>query len=187
MPLIVVCGVPVSGKTYRTNEIVSKLEPVLSDNHWTGINLVNDENSGIVYADYGDFTKEKEARGKIRSQAEKYVDKDSITIIDSPNYIKGFRYELWCVARAAGTNCCCIVPVGNYDECRARNTKRTGETYTRQQLDELILRWEEPDKNRRWESPLLPVLDEEEIDINVLISAISGKGNVRFQGRTKRF
>ena len=177
MPLIIVCGVPLCGKTRRTAEIISKLESVMSDHPWTGINLVNDENSGVAYSDYGDFNKEKEARGKIRSQAEKYVDADSITIIDSPNYIKGFRYELWCVARAAGTNCCCVVPVGNYNECRQRNKERSdGETYTEQQLDELITRWEEPDKNRRWESPLLPVLDEEEIDVDVLISAISGKG-----------
>ena len=68
--------------------------------------MINDSSSGVSYSDYGDFNKEKEARGKIRSQAEKFVDKDTVTIIDSPNYIKGFRYELWCVARAAGTTSC---------------------------------------------------------------------------------
>ena len=49
-------------------------------------------------------------------------------------------------------------------------------TYTKQQLDELIMRWEEPDKNRRWESPLIPVLDEESIESQTLLAAVSGKG-----------
>jgi len=180
MPLIVICGVPLCGKTLRANEIASNLRSTPEfARHWPGgIHLINDANSGVSYADYGDFNKEKEARGRIRSQAEKYVENDSVTIIDSPNYIKGFRYELWCVARAASTTCCCVVPVGNYDDCRARNKARIGEgieSYTEQQLEELILRWEEPDKNRRWESPLIPLLDEEKTDVQLIIDAIAGK------------
>ena len=130
----------------------------------------------VNYEDYGDFGKEKEARGKIRSAAEKLISPDTVTIIDSANYIKGFRYELWCVARAASTTCCCVVPVSNYDDCRKRNSERQEKTYTKQQFEELLLRWEEPDKNRRWESPLIPVLDEESIEEDILISAITGKG-----------
>ena len=38
------------------------------------------------------------------------------------------------------------------------------------------MRWEEPDKNRRWESPLIPLLDEEKIEKETLLGAISGKG-----------
>ena len=91
-------------------------------------------------------------------------------------FYEGFRYELWCIARAAGTNCCCVVTVSNYDECRKRNNSRTEKTYSEKQFDELIMRWEEPDKNRRWEKPLLPYLDEDEVDIQVFIDAISGIG-----------
>ena len=54
--------------------------------------------------------------------------------------------------------------------------ERKEESYTQKQLDELILRWEEPDKNRKWESPLIPVLDEDEIKKETLLAAVSGKG-----------
>ena len=52
MPLIVVCGVPLCGKTSRANEIVSKLRSRPEfDNHWPGgIHLINDANSGVSYA-----------------------------------------------------------------------------------------------------------------------------------------
>ncbi|CBY12496.1 unnamed protein product [Oikopleura dioica] len=179
MPLIIVCGLPCSGKTKRTEEICEILAPELEKRGWSAINVVNDDLAGVKYSDYGDFAAEKEARGRIRNQVEKYISKSSITIVDSPNYIKGFRYELWCIARAASTTCCTLVPVGNHQLCRERNIQREEDntvSYTKVQLDELIMRWEEPDKNRRWESPLIPVLDEDEIENEVLLAAISGKG-----------
>ena len=64
---------------------------------------------------------------------------------------------MWCVARAASTACITVVPVGNYAECRERNQKLS-DRLTDQQFDEMIQRWEEPDKNRKWEAPLFPLL-----------------------------
>ena len=35
----------------------------------------------------------------MRSNVEKHLDADTVVICDSLNYIKGFRYELFCQAR----------------------------------------------------------------------------------------
>ena len=113
MPLVIICGVPCSGKTKRANEIVDILTK-----RGKKYEIINDELCGIKYEDYGDFGKEKEARGKLRSELNKFISKDVFTIIDSANYIKvrfgyfsviivinkyfqGFRYELWCIGYAA--------------------------------------------------------------------------------------
>merc|ERR1711970_908704 len=92
MPLIVVCGVPCCGKTRRSVEIekILKLKG-------KKVEVINDSSCGIQYSDYGNFNKEKEARGKIRSELNKHISQQTYVIIDSPNYIKGFRYELWCI------------------------------------------------------------------------------------------
>jgi len=51
---------------------------------------------------------EKMARSKLRSNCQKYMDKDTIVILDSMNYIKGFRYELFCLMRSFKTTYCVI-------------------------------------------------------------------------------
>ena len=190
MPLVIICGVPCSGKTKRANEIVDILTK-----RGKKYEIINDELCGIKYEDYGDFGKEKEARGKLRSELNKFISKDVFTIIDSANYIKvrfgyfsviivinkyfqGFRYELWCIARAASTPCCTVVPIGSYDDCRERN--KALNRLSSVQFEEMIQRWEEPDKNRKWESPLFPILDEETIEEETFIKALEGVGKPVF-------
>lgn len=48
------------------------------------------------------------ARGAAYSRARRALGKDSFVILDGMNYIKGFRYQLWCEAKAAGTSCCVV-------------------------------------------------------------------------------
>ena len=50
-----------------------------------------------------DATKEKLTRGAIKAAVERSVTKEVTVIVDSLNYIKGYRYELYCLARAATT------------------------------------------------------------------------------------
>ena len=83
MPLIIVCGVPCSGKSKRTEEISRILEK-----RQKSVVIISDQVCGIEYKDYGNFDKEKEARGKIRSELNKSISQDTYTIIDSANYIK---------------------------------------------------------------------------------------------------
>lgn len=51
---------------------------------------------------------EKEARGAAYARARRMLGKDSFVILDGMNYIKGYRYQLWCEAKALGTTCCVV-------------------------------------------------------------------------------
>jgi protein KTI12 len=51
---------------------------------------------------------EKEARGVAYARAKRVLKRDSIVILDGMNYIKGWRYQLWCEAKAAQTSCCVV-------------------------------------------------------------------------------
>ena len=45
-------------------------------------------------------------RGLFRSHVEKNLTSKNVVILDTLNYIKGLRYELYCLARTAkSTNC----------------------------------------------------------------------------------
>jgi hypothetical protein len=57
---------------------------------------------------FTDMPREKNLRGLLRSAVDRAVSKDSIVIVDSLNNIKGYRYELWCLARAAGILYCLV-------------------------------------------------------------------------------
>jgi len=51
---------------------------------------------------------EKKSRGTLISVVERLISKDDLIIADGMNYIKGFRYQLYCIARAIGTPHCVV-------------------------------------------------------------------------------
>lgn len=55
-----------------------------------------------------DSREEKMTRGLIKATCDRNVTKSTIVICDSLNYIKGFRYELWCTSRSSGTPACVV-------------------------------------------------------------------------------
>lgn len=113
MPLVVFCGLPSSGKSQRTEE----LRRALADEGRT-VYVVDDasvlgDQDATVRA-YGDPAGEKALRAALRAAVERRLSRQDVVILDSLNYIKGFRYELYCLARAARTPLClvyCIRPV----------------------------------------------------------------------------
>lgn len=42
------------------------------------------------------------------TRARRALGKDSIVILDGMNYIKGYRYQLWCEAKECGTTSCVV-------------------------------------------------------------------------------
>lgn len=42
------------------------------------------------------------------ARAKRVLARDSIVILDGMNYIKGWRYQLWCEAKASNTTCCVV-------------------------------------------------------------------------------
>lgn len=90
MPLIIICGTPVSGKTSRTNE----LKEFFEKKHGKRVDVVSEEEAIISLgyeknSTYLDSQKEKRVRGHLKSEVIRLIGKDSVVILDGSNYIKG--------------------------------------------------------------------------------------------------
>lgn len=73
---------------------------------------------------YTSAKEEKTARAEEFSAIKRALSKDVIVIADGLNYIKGYRYQIWCEAKAAGTRCCVVHVAAREDECKAWNNER---------------------------------------------------------------
>lgn len=118
MPLIMMTGFPSSGKTRWAQHIKATFEDKIktsTDPRVSKLNivLINDESLGIDKSDYAQANWEKAARGLLFSAVERYLGKECLVICDGLNYIKGFRYQLSCSAKALGTPHClvCCTPL----------------------------------------------------------------------------
>jgi len=58
---------------------------------------------------YTDNFREKNTRSSIKAAVERFLTRDVVVICDSLNYIKGYRYELYCIARALRTTHCVVI------------------------------------------------------------------------------
>lgn len=105
MPLVVVCGLPSSGKSRRTEELRRALA-----GEGRAVYVVDD--ASVLGAQdstvYGDSGAEKALRAALRAAVERRLSRQDVVILDSINYIKGFRYELYCLARAVRTPLCLV-------------------------------------------------------------------------------
>lgn len=61
---------------------------------------------------YRDARPEKTARDAAMSAVKRVVGRDSVVIVDGLNYIKGYRYQLYCEAKAAQTGSCVVSDEG---------------------------------------------------------------------------
>ncbi|PHZ08314.1 chromatin associated protein KTI12 [Rhizopus microsporus ATCC 52813] len=174
MPLIVLTGYPSSGKTQRTNEIKEYLTKKLAgENKSLRIHIIDDHSLHVPKTAYKDAREEKKARGALLSAVERLLSKDDIVIADGLNYIKGFRYQLYCVARAIGTPHCVVHTGVPADIAKEWNTSRNDERYDDIVFDELVSRYEEPDERNRWDSPLFTIIyDDKEIPGDKLWDAV---------------
>ena len=62
----------------------------------------------LTYVLMLDAKSEKAARGTFYSAVQRVLSKDDIVIADGMNYIKGFRYQLYCEAKALSTPHCVV-------------------------------------------------------------------------------
>lgn len=150
MPLVIVCGPPLSGKTTRSKQLI---EHFTTTKPSLPIHLINEESlhleKSVVYSNSNE---EKKARSVLFGAVERHLSKNTLVILDSLNYIKGFRYQAYCIARAIGTLHCVLYCSGNLEQSLQRN--RTSEWYLEEQINELCMRFEEPDPFARWDKPL---------------------------------
>ncbi|KAJ1332529.1 hypothetical protein BSLG_008831 [Batrachochytrium salamandrivorans] len=175
------CGIPLSGKTTRAIEIVNYIEGYIAREQDAllkrGLALnptvivINDESLGIdKMLGYADATEEKKTRGALLSATERHLSKNDIVICDGMNNIKGFRYQLYCVARALGTPTCTVHCGISLATASQRNVNL--QVYNQDLFENLCSRFEEPDGRNRWDAPLFTVIPDD-ADMSDPISSIS--------------
>ncbi|PNW70227.1 hypothetical protein CHLRE_17g711050v5 [Chlamydomonas reinhardtii] len=151
MPLVVICGQPCSGKSTLAAKLVNLFQEA-----GLPVELVDELSLHLERnAAYTGTFNEKNTRAKLKSKTERVVGRKGVTILDSINNIKGYRYELWCVARAAGTRYCMVHVDTEVSQCRQWNEARPeAERYKQDIFDDLAGRFERPDARNRWDAPL---------------------------------
>uniref|UniRef100_A0A8R1XV78 Protein KTI12 homolog n=1 Tax=Onchocerca volvulus TaxID=6282 RepID=A0A8R1XV78_ONCVO len=155
MPLVVVCGKPCSGKSTLTKlfcKFVATRKP-------QQIEVVSDDrNTSFTRSVYKDSHKEREHRAVLKSEVQRLLSEDCLVICDSLNYIKGFRYELFCIAKLMQTTYCVVYCDTSEDICLRLNLEKDEtERYGTDDIRDLLMRFEEPITTNRWDSPLFKV------------------------------
>ncbi|XP_006262295.3 protein KTI12 homolog [Alligator mississippiensis] len=89
MPLVVLCGLPGSGKSRRAEE----LRAALGAEGWP-VHVVAEGEAG--------------GRAALRAEAERRLGRRAVVVVDACNELKSFRYELYCAAKQAGTPHCLL-------------------------------------------------------------------------------
>lgn len=149
MPLVLLCGIPCSGKTRRAEALAEYLE-----SHQKPVQLLSDDFTGGRDGCYADSKCEKIGRARLKSEVERDLNEDNVVILDSLNYIKGYRYELYCVSKYLHTPHCVVVCETPEEMAREWNLAREpSQRYSPDVFDALVMRFEAPDSRNRWDQP----------------------------------
>lgn len=168
MPLIIITGNPCSGKTTRSLELKKYFENMLK-NSGQNVEIISEYDAIIkegydknVF--YADSKKEKAVRSAIKSDIQRRLNTRDLLIFDGSNYIKGYRYEIYCMTKLYKTPQCtihCDIPV---EYAWLWNNKRVElDRYNREIFDSLVVRYETPDSKNRWDYPLFAITPEDEL------------------------
>ncbi len=171
MPCLVIAGHPSAGKTTLALKLK---ERALKHNAIDEVVILNEESECDGYQEgkanakqelYETSFAEKQTRGALKAAFDRAVKKTSgsskrLVILDSMNYIKGFRYELHCISKASGEKHGILWVLNRLQIVQEWNTD-----YGPKLLRELMSRFEPPDERNRWDKPLFtvdvaPVKDE---------------------------
>lgn len=168
-------GIPCSGKTTRSLELKKYFEDL-------GIEvIIVNENEQIKKSGfekntfYADSNKEKHIRSLLKSEVLRYIKPTNVVILDALNYIKGYRYEIFCGTKANKCNQCTVHTEINRDQAWKFNEDREDDKYDRNTFDALLMRYEEPNGNNRWDSPLFMIFPEQELDTNTIYTSLFKK------------
>ncbi|KAI1340475.1 chromatin associated protein KTI12 [Xylariaceae sp. FL0016] len=196
MPLIIVTGFPTSGKTTRAKQLHEYLSSRIQSTTSTGsapkyrLHLISDQTLSISRSVYdlsalpahtrSANASEKDARAAIYGAVKRVLSDRDIVILDGLNYIKGWRYQLYCESKAVHTPSCLLQIGCSRDKSREVNEERlrqqadgaearkngddTGEeegAYEPANWENLVFRYEEPNAMTRWDSPLFTLIWED--------------------------
>ncbi len=171
MPCLIIAGHPSAGKTTLANLLRERalkhdaIDEVVVLNEESECGCNQEATSGDKIATtkqdlYETSYAEKQTRGALKAAFDRAVKKSGggnntsrrLVILDSMNYIKGFRYELHCISKASGEKHG-ILWVLN----RVSVVQEWNKSYSPELLNELISRFEPPDERNRWDKPLFTV------------------------------
>lgn len=127
---------------------------------------------------------EKDARASIYGAVKRVLSDKDIVILDGLNYIKGWRYQLHCEAKAVRTPSCILQLGCSKEKAKEVNDSRlqketerdasqeTGDPaqneeeapYSPENWENLVFRYEEPNPMTRWDSPLFTLVWEDDED-----------------------
>ncbi|KAK6747423.1 hypothetical protein RB195_000551 [Necator americanus] len=154
MPLLVVTGHPSCGKS----TIVQRVREYFTVEGKEVVIIGDDDDSLLSRDDYNNASKEKEHRSFLRSSVQKSLNQNTVVICDALNYIKGYRYELFLIAKLCKTTYAVLYCHASADTCVWLNQKKEElHRYKEDTIHELIARYEKPDQRNRWDSPLFDV------------------------------
>ena len=121
--LVLMCGFPSSGKSAAAARLAERVRALGGD-----VVIVDEPSLHLARnAAYANAHAEKNTRGLLKSTVDRQLYKDGpVVIVDSMNGIKGYRYELWCIARQAGTRFCVVHCDVSAEEARRWNVARRG-------------------------------------------------------------
>lgn len=189
MPLIILCGLPSSGKSYRANE----LKEYFSASKDKVVKIIS-ENEAVPRAGYAkneyfaDSQKEKRVRSDLKSDVIRHLNKDDVLIFDAGNYIKGYRYEVYCATKSARVSQCTVFCAINDPAMESFNSQKqlqedvagvvdnSSVPYSVETLDALKMRFEEPQGNNRWDAPLFTVFPETKLNFEAIYSSLFEQG-----------
>ncbi|KAF4510285.1 hypothetical protein G6O67_002185 [Ophiocordyceps sinensis] len=196
MPLIVVTGLPTSGKTTRAKQLHDYLAERIDDSKHR-LHFVSDDSLSISRTVYdlspekvpahtrSANASEKDARAAAYGAVKRVLSDRDFVILDGPNYIKGWRYQLHCEAKAVRTPSCVLQIGCSPDTARRVNQGRLRdcpeEAYEPASWDNLVFRYEEPNPMARWDSPLFTLIWEDDAaqtrkTFDALWEALAGDG-----------
>ncbi|KAK3375287.1 chromatin associated protein KTI12 [Podospora didyma] len=141
MPLIIITGLPTSGKSRRAQQLHTYLaERIASSpaNSKYRLHLISDQTQDISRAVYdlspdklpahvrSANASEKDARAALYGAVKRVLSPRDIVVLDGLNYIKGWRYQLFCEAKNVRTPSA-VLQIG----CGAERAKAVNEARLR--------------------------------------------------------
>ncbi|KAH7875251.1 chromatin associated protein KTI12 [Lentinula edodes] len=173
MSLITITGYPASGKSSRARQLKAFLQEKASGSKDVILLSEMSHSLDIKRSAYDNSAAEKPARGALLTAIIRLLSPNNILIVDAPNYIKGFRYQIYCAAREMKVRVATVYVLTPQEQCRNWNKLREGDDkYSDETLENLFLRYEEPSSMVRWDSPLFTLLWSDESISQSTLNAI---------------
>eukprot|EP00980_Cylindrotheca_fusiformis_P025535 scaffold14008_cov124-Cylindrotheca_fusiformis.AAC.3 len=163
MPCLIITGYPSAGKTTVSNLLK---ERALQHKEIDNVLIINEESACPDHTKnecYANSLSEKQTRAALKSSFDRGVGKSqlnrrTLVILDSINYIKGFRYELHCISKASAERHGILWVLNRLNVVEEWNSQRTEqEAFQPELLRELVQRYEPPDDRNRWDKPLYTI------------------------------